>query len=45
MEMPPLALLADTGVNLTPRVKLCPAAKVSGKATLLRLKPVPAIAV
>jgi hypothetical protein len=44
MEMPPLAVLPDTGVNVTLRVKLCPAVNVSGKATPLKVKPVPAMA-
>jgi len=39
----PLEVVADIGVNLTLKVVLCPAVKVKGVATLLRLNPLPLI--
>jgi hypothetical protein len=37
----PLAVLADVGLKLTLRVMLWPAAKVTGRATPVRVKPGP----
>ena len=37
----PLALLADTGVNVTVKVALWPAVRVNGVLIPLRLNPVP----
>ena len=41
MVTSPLALAADVGANLTLKVVLCPAVRVSGVEIPLRLKPVP----
>lgn len=45
MVIVPLALPADTGVNVALKVALCPAASVTGAVIPLRLKPVPLVAI
>lgn len=43
MEIVPLELPADVGVNVALKVALCPAVSVTGAAIPLRLNPVPLI--
>lgn len=45
MVIVPLVLPADVGVNVAPKVALCPAVSVKGAAIPLRLKLVPLVAI